>query len=124
MNATITTTIIAEGYAKTHDNGTILPRSPVSDMLATRLRALHEQRAEVNAQVALVEAEICSLIGVNAGIETHEGKITWKMGPSGDVDWRGVAMELGAEKQPNVVAAHRGPARRRFVTPRTWKRRA
>lgn len=123
MNPNIATTVVAEGYAKAHDNGFILPRHPAVDMLATRLRALHEQRDELHAKVALVEAELCAMIGVNAGVDTHEGRITWKMGPHGDVDWRGVAMTLGADKQPNVIAAHRGPARRRLSVPRTWKRR-
>lgn len=113
---------IALHLGLSHDNGATLPRSVVGDAMATQLHRLYDAREAADEKFSEATVDLQVLMGMNSGIETSEGRITWKMGSTGDIDWRGVAMELGAETNPEVIAKHRKTPIRRMSWPKAWRK--
>ncbi len=115
--------LLAARYPRHVDD--IRPARPEIDQLAKTLREARVQANRAYAIARLLEYQICAEIGDAAGIETAEGRLTWKM-CAGRPEWKqialGLANRLGLEpaELDALVEKFRGEPFRRFNMPRSW----
>ena len=63
--------------------------------LALQLKALQDQRKEIEAQEQLLKNQLCDAIGDDKGIKGEFGSLTWsKPGTRTKTDWEGLAKHL------------------------------
>jgi len=61
-------------------------------------------------------------IGAHEGMDGEGWRATWKCPSAGVPSWKTIAMKLGAEAQPDLIAEHTPPPGRRFMISATKKR--
>ena len=81
---------------------------------ATTIRYAKAVIEEEKLKLTEAETALKDLIGDKAGLVSDEWVATWKLSKSGGVDWKAVAMSLGAGADEAVVEAHKRPGSRRF----------
>lgn len=84
------------------------------DEIAARLADARGRKAAAEADEERAANELRAAIGDAAGIAGEGWKATWKPA-KGSPAWKSIAMELGAEGRPEVVARHTAAPSRRFT---------
>ena len=95
--------------------------TPTTNELAAMLKQARLTRAEHEEIEAALEARLKAAIGDADGIETADGRITWRRSKdSARVNWESIARALNPPEQliKNCSELRRGS--RRFVVPRDW----
>lgn len=96
------------------NDGIIREAPPEALQYVERWRAAREALRWAERETDEAKAALCALIGENDGIAGPEWRATWKAPkPSTVVDWRGVAIRLGAtEEQIRAATTYRENGRR------------
>lgn len=78
-------------------NGTVKPKSFVTNRLAGQLIAAKERAAKANERVDLIKNKIKAAMGEHEALETDFGRITWSNNSDTvKIDWAAVAKEMAA----------------------------
>ncbi len=86
-----------------------------ADEIAARLADARARRAAAEADEERAANELRAAIGDAEGIAGDGWKATWKAPKAGTPAWKSIAMELGAEGRPEVIAQHTAAPSRRFT---------
>lgn len=85
------------------------------DEIAARLADARARKAAAEADEERAANELRAAIGDADGIVGEGWRATWKAPAKGAAQWKSIAMELGAEGRPEVVARHTAASARRFT---------
>ena len=73
----------------------LLPHTPITESMVRKLRALREQRVELEAAESAIEARLKHTIGEAAGIQGPNWRVTWKAPkPTVVTDYKGLVQQL------------------------------
>ena len=93
----------------------LLTATREAEEIAARLADARARRAAAEADEERAANELRAAIGDAEGIAGAGWKATWKAPAKGVPAWKSIAMELGAEGQPELVARHTAAPSRRFT---------
>ena len=100
----------------------IATAAPEQEVLARELLDLKAEEKRIAARVETLENQMRAAIGAHEGMDGEGWRATWKAPSAGVPAWKTIAMKLGAEAQPELVAEHTAPPGRRFLISATKKR--
>lgn len=95
--------------------GGLLAATREAEEIATRLADARARRAAAEADADRAANELRAVIGEHEGVVGEGWKATWKAPAKGAAAWKEIAMELGAEGRPEVIARHTAAPSRRFT---------
>ncbi len=114
---------LAERYPWSDER--ILPRSERTDSLARQLQLLSASIGRLEADEARVENELRAAIGAASGVDTADGRITYRP-RQGGTNWKNVAAAIAAahDVSPDEIAAlcatNKNTPSRPLLRPRAW----
>ena len=105
---------LAERF-RTHSDA-LLPHTPITESMVRKLRALREQRVELEAAESAIEARLKHTIGEAAGIQGPNWRVTWKAPkPTVVTDYKGLVQQLAPAPEVLAQFTHERPNSRRFL---------
>lgn len=93
----------------------LLTATREAEEIAARLADARARRAAAEADEERAANELRAAIGDAEGIAGDGWRATWKAPAKGTPAWKSIAMELGAEECPELVAMHTAAPSRRFT---------
>lgn len=93
----------------------IAPSEPEHDAIAEEFLSLSVEAKRIKERREILENQLCAVIGDREGIEGPGWRATWKSPASGTPAWKTIAMALGADAHPELIASNTAPPGRRFL---------